>query len=197
MKKLTFKQFNEFVGYVVNECFAQDEDGNDIGYYPEFKELSISEMVAKFYFDFTPTEDLEKDYEYYLDMMEKFTNEDLSKEGFEIIQYYNIIDAIEEKIEFRKAKIISNSKSEFSEIASRFNIILDTINSKLKDIDPKKLEKFIGKLNPDELVKAYNRSGTGNKVRDDAISQLVSENKELKNQINAKNVVSDNVVNIK
>jgi hypothetical protein len=62
----------------------------------------------------------------------------------------------------------------------------------------KKIDKIIKKLNVNEVVKAYQKSGIGNDVRDKAIqdqSQTLKEKDkiitDLKNQISARNVLAD------
>ena len=196
MRKLTFKEFDTFISYVVNECFMRDEEsGKDIAYYPQFKDLSILEKIAEYHYDYVSSGDLEKDYDYYLDnILPKFdilleTSDDTVVKK----QHEQIIKTIDERIEFRKSQMLNNSKSEISVIADKIVETIGIINSKLAVIDEKKLNKFLNKLNVDEIVKAYNRVGSGNKTRDNAISELAKENIELKNQISAKNVVADNV----
>jgi hypothetical protein len=70
------------------------------------------------------------------------------------------------------------------------NTLLSTLNDKAKDLDTKKLEKIFKKLNPEAILKAYQKSGIGEDIRDKAIQEQVQEIKDLKNQISARNVIA-------
>lgn len=98
---------------------------------------------------------------------------------------------IDDKIEFKKQEMLHNKKSSMDEAFESLNTLLLSLNEKAKELDVKKLEKIIKKLNPKELVKAYEESNIGNNMRDKTIQEQAKEIKELKKQNGARNVVSD------
>lgn len=99
----------------------------------------------------------------------------------------NIADAhnfnymLRRQINAKREYIKNNQKSSADEVLESLNILLSTLNDKAKELDVKKLDKMLKKLTPQEVVKAYQKSGIGNDVRDKTIQ-------ELRNQISSKNV---------
>jgi hypothetical protein len=110
---------------------------------------------------------------------------------FNTRQWISILQSANELIDYRKQKLIHNKKSSMDEAFESLNTLLSTLNEKAKELDTKKLEKIIKKLNPKELVKAYEESNIGDTLRDKAINELNKENIELKKQNGARNVMAD------
>ena len=197
--ELTFKEAYEFVNNVVDACFIT-KDGIDVDYTPLNKIPSIQANFCELYTDieFLQTEDeegkeiegsFEKNFSTYMNV-EINANGLVTSDGslLNYFQFKGLLEAIDEQIEFRKQKLIHNQKSSMDEMFEKATELLEVLNVKAQELDTKKLEKIFKKLNPNEVVKAYQKSNIGDGIRDKAIEDLKKENIELKNQISARNV---------
>jgi len=107
---------------------------------------------------------------------------------------YDFDNMIDRRISEKREYIKENRKNSMDEVLDGVSTLLSTLNSKASELDVKKLDKVIKKLNPQEIMKVYKNSGIGNDIRDKAIQDQAKEIKELKNQISARNVMADKTV---
>ena len=180
-ENLTLTDAMVFTKLVVDNVFDETE------YVPIYRDLAITKSFLTMYTDITIS-DLD---EIYNNMTEykTFIDNIVTVDNFDYLQYDDIINNINELIEFKKEQIIH--KSAMDEAFGSLATLLSTLNEKAKELDTKKLDKLLKKLNPQELIKAYQKSGIGENFRDKAIQDLAKENKELRNKENARNVLSD------
>jgi hypothetical protein len=190
--QLTFAETLRIVEDAVSACFEMDDEGNDIGFRPEIKDVSLQCAFYENYVDGKLSEDFDEAFATYMaiDIDGIYPN----NKDFNYSQWIQICHAVSDGIEFRKQKMLNDKKSSMDEAFDSLNTLLTTLNEKAKELDTKKLEKIIKKLNPQELVKAYQKSELAEGVRDKAIQDLAKENKELRNQISARNVMADKKV---
>lgn len=184
-KTLTFKESIQFIDGVIDSVFTQDEEGNDIDYSPSALLPLLQSTFLEMYTDFEFSEDFDKNFEFYSEIDVDYYTNTQSVNG---IQLKGILKAIDEGIDFRKQKLINSQSKPVDEAFDMLATLLSTLNSKAQELDVKKLDKILKKLNPSEVMKAYQKSGIGEGVRDKAIQELSKENKDLKNDISARNV---------
>lgn len=185
-EKLTLTESISFIKSVVDNVV----DTNEGTFEPLFFNVSLMSNILTMYTD-TQDIDIDEVYDNY-DEYETFFADILKYQSdFNSDQYQHLFACIHDEIEFKKQQIIHNQNSAMDEMFVAVNTFLTTLNEKAKEFDVKKLDKVIKKLNPQEILKAYQRSGIGDSARDKAIQDLAKENKELKNQIGARNVLAD------
>lgn len=176
-KFLSLGEMTEVVNNAVDICFIKDDEGNDVDYVPEYKEVSLNAAFCEKYLGLELSEDFDEAYNVYMNVDIYGYLDEINKD-----QWRSIEIAISNKVEFRKAKLLQ-PKSELDDMFKTFNNLLETANSKLAELDVKTFEKIAKKLNVKELVKAYQTSGIGEGVRDETIAQLSKELKETKNKL--------------
>ena len=98
---LTLEEVLQFVNTVVEMCFMQDEENNDIDYSPIWKEVSILNCFAEYYTDYKATDDIEANYLTYKDLNPFKSNIDQE-------QFASMLVAIDEMIDYRKAKLLQS-----------------------------------------------------------------------------------------
>jgi len=192
--QLTFAESINFVDSIVDSCFEKDELGNDVGYSPSSLQPLIQSTFVEYYTDYEFVEDFDTNFAVYMSVK---INESLSATNGKFInmtQLNGMFKAINDGIEFRKQQMLNNKKSAMDEAFESLSTLLSTLNTKAEKLDPKKLNKIINNLTPESILKAYQKSNIGDDVRNNAIETLVKENKELKNQISARNVLAKPVV---
>lgn len=183
--QLTFKETIAFVDGVVNCVFDQDDEGNDIGYSPVDLQPLIQSTFAKSYTDIEFGDNFEENFEKYMGI--NIDSEINGCSNFNKSQYAGILKAIDEGISYRKQRLL-DSQSAQSQMYSAITGLINTLNSKASELNMKSLEKQLSKLNVKELMKEYSKSNIGKDLRDKAIQDLGKENKDLRNEISARNV---------
>lgn len=184
-EQLTLTESLSFVKSVVNNV-VDTEDGT---FEPLFFDVSLMSNIITMYTDVKDT-NIDEVYTNYLEY-ETFFNGILKyKDAFNSDQYQKLLVNIMDVIEFNKEQIIHNKKSAMDEAFTQLSTLLSTLNDKAKELDVKKLEKVFNKLNPNEILKAYQKSGIGDGVRDKAIQEQAQTIVDLKNQISARNVMA-------
>lgn len=98
---LTLTEMSEFINMVVEMCFLQDVEGDDIDYSPIWKEITILNCFADYYTDYKATDDIEANYLIYKDLNPWKSNIDQE-------QFVSMIVAIDEMIEFRRDKLLQS-----------------------------------------------------------------------------------------
>ena len=118
---LTLTEMNEFINMVVEMCFLQDVEGKDIDYSPLWKDVTILNCFAEYYTDYKSSDDIEENYLTY-----KVLNPWKSK--IDLAQFATMMVAIDEKVEYRKAKLLQTQTplagllDEITSIIKRWNI---------------------------------------------------------------------------
>lgn len=183
--QLTFAESMQFVDGIIDSCFVKSEEtGEDIDYSPASLQPLIQSSFVEFYTDYEFVDDFDKNFAEY---MQVDIDNVVKNKGINKTQLDGMLKAIIDGIEFRKQKLL-DSQSKQSEMYSAITNLISTLNSKAEQIDVKKLDKYFKKLNPNELLRAYQKSGIGNDLRDKTIQDLANENKELRNEVSARNV---------
>lgn len=185
--QVTFAKMLEIVNDAVDACFDTDENGIDTDFRPECKKVSLQCAFCENYLQLELSEDFDEAFATY--MAVGIDDYNINKD-----QWYSIIHAVNDKIEFRKQKLLNSQPKPVDEMYLAITTLLSTLNSKASELDVKKLDKVIKKLNPQEVMKAYKNSGIGNDIRDKAIHEQAQEIIDLKNQISARNVMTDKTV---
>ncbi|MDF2588231.1 MAG: hypothetical protein K0S41_2072 [Anaerocolumna sp.] len=181
-EQLTIVESLSFINSVADTVV----DLEDNTFSPLFFDIAL---ISNFIISYTDIEqpDLEDVYAN-LNEYQTFVENTCYADNFNRSQYNYVMDSINSTIEFNKQQIIHKQTSALDEIAVQLSNLLSTLNSKAQELDVKKLDKVIKKLNPEAILKAYQKSGIGDDVRDKAIEELRNENIKLKNDISARNV---------
>lgn len=135
---LTLTEMNEFINMVVEMCFMQDIEGDDIDYSPIWKEVSILNCFAEYYTDYKATGDIEANYLTYKDLNPWKSNIDQE-------QYASMLVAIDEMIDYRKEKLLQ-SQTPLAELLGEITKIIKGLGNNF-DIDTiGKLTKKLGSM---------------------------------------------------
>lgn len=187
--QLTFAETVKFVDGIVNCVFDQDDEGNDIKYIPSKLQPLIQSTFAIFYTNIEFGDNFEENFEKYmsLNIDDEINSYNNSYDNFNRAQYNGILKSIDEGISYRKQRLL-DSQSAQSQMYSAITGLINTLSSKASELNMKALEKQLSKLNVKELMKEYSKSNIGKDLRDKSIQELSKENKDLKNEISARNV---------
>jgi len=152
-ERITFQETIKMINEVFNAVFDTDEETNITSYLPELYDYAIGLAYIKYYGGYTSKGNSDDDYNTVIDYLEKIQNTSNP-------QLIGIIEAVNEKIEFKKAEISKsniNIVSKFDELAEPIMEFIDTISKKVSEIDTEKLNKQLKKLNVKNLVDSYFR----------------------------------------
>jgi len=174
---------------IFNSYFNEDETTGTTEFTPYYREIAQVHAFAEFFLDGVEFEEND-------DIYESVISDDELKEKYQECSslnncFLNILSDVYEMVNFKKEQIIHSKKSSMDEIFDMVSNLLSTLNDKAKEIDTKKLEKILKKLNAQEILKKYQESGIGNDLRDKTIHEQSKEIKELKNKLGAVNVLAD------
>jgi hypothetical protein len=147
-QSLTLLETLRFIDMVVDNCFTQDEKGNDIEYTPQYKYPALKEAIAIFYTDYEKTDDIVANYETY-----KSLNINTDFEGYE--QFYEMTRAIDERIEFRKQKMLNSDNVVSKFVTDLLKEQIETVKLQKKVIQ--QAEKLNKQFTPEE-IKAMNEN---------------------------------------
>lgn len=146
-KLLTLEETLKFINMVVDKCFEQNDTGEDIAYTPELKFAAIQEANALFY---------DGDY--------KINNFDVSYETVNRIginpelvnssQYTFIIYAINEKIDFRKQKLLKQDNDVTKQVINLLKEQIETIKLQKKALQ--QTEEINSQYSKKEIMKVIN-----------------------------------------
>jgi hypothetical protein len=182
-ESLTLVESIAFVQSVVDDTVSLE----DKSYTPLLYDLGLVKYFITYYTDLE-SPDLETLYSNYKDYKD-FVDIIIVSDGFNEDQYYKLVNAIDDEIYLKKEQLIHSSAMD--DMFASLNTLLTTLNSKAQELDVKKLEKILKKLNPQEIFKAYQKFGIGNDVRDNAIQELGKKLRQYENNEKAKNVLAD------
>lgn len=190
-KEFSLSEKIGIINIAVDSYFTEDDGTGEVLYTPYYKEIGLVTAFGIYALEGVIFDEDESIYE----AITSDIDDPCDSLNFSLRSHYfrwlesieDILDDIKDMVEFRKAKLLQ-PKSELEEMFKAINQVLETTNSKLGELDIKGIEKIAKKLNVKELVKAYQNSGIGDGIRDAEIAKLAKENKELKNEITARNV---------
>lgn len=187
-KEFTLSEKIGIINIVVDSYFTEDDDTGEVLYTPYYKEIGLVTAFGIYALEGVTFDEDESIYDSIIKDSEDDFGDSLYKRYLLWLEDVNVIlDDIKDMVDFRKAKLLQ-PKSELDDMFKAINQVLETANSKLAELDIKGIEKIVKKLNVKELMKAYQSSGIGDGIRDAEIAKLAKENKELKNQITARNI---------
>lgn len=192
--ELTFGESIRFINSVCDSCFTTDENGNDIDYSSASKHPLIQATFCEYYTDmeFLPTEDEEgneiegafdKNFSSYMTVDINQNWHDVDYKVLNRQQLAGILSAIDEQIEFRKQKMLSQN-NEVSKLVTDLlkenienvklqkkatNEILE-MNKKYQKKDIDKMVKVIDNINKNMKNPAYQK---------ELVSKLVDVSKEV------------------
>lgn len=152
-KTLTFKEMFEFVNDVVNTCFSEGENEH----VPHVKEFMKRVCLVEKYTNLTLPKSTEKSYNllYRTDVVEKIL------EHIDCVQYHEICNAIDEKINSTLKANIDAINRQIDQIFSSFNTLqeqMDAIFGNISQEDVTSLMKTLaenGGFDEKKIVDAY------------------------------------------
>lgn len=143
--QLTFSETLRIVQDAVDTCFDVDEEGNDVGFRPECKEVSLQCAFYEHYIGLELSDDFEEAFATYMSI----NIDEVS--GFNRDQWYSIRNAVSEKIEFRKQKMLQKDIRVTSildeEIIKFANILTEVVQKLPQGFDMKTVQPFMEKIN--------------------------------------------------
>lgn len=188
-KNLSLSEKISIINLVVDSYFTENVETKEIEYTPWYKEIGLVSAFGIYVLEGVTFDEDESIYDLIIEDHTNAYEDNLYRRYLLWLEdIEDILNDIEDVVEFRKAKLLQ-PKSELDEMFKSLNKVLETLNSKATELDVKNIEKLAKKLNVKELMKAYQSSGIGDGIRDAEIAKLAKENKELKNQITARNVM--------
>lgn len=161
--QLSFNEVINIVNDAVDACFKVDENGNDVDFRPECKKPCLQCSFFQTYTDMEFVEDFAENFDKYmaLDINDLLTSTNIY---FNKKQWDDLVQAVDEKVEFRKQKLINSQPKPVDEAFDMLTTLLTTLNNKAQEIDVKKIEKQLKKFNVNEVVKAYQKNNIFNGV---------------------------------
>ena len=120
--ELTYSEMATLVAEVVNNCFEQNEAGEDVNYIPAIKHPALCAAIVEYYYGFEYSKDPEANYKEYIRI-------DVDKHLMLVPAFAPILKAIEEEIDFRKQKLIH--KSPLDELFGEITKIVKTMSGSL------------------------------------------------------------------
>lgn len=153
--QLTFTESLQFVNGVIDSCFTQDEEGNDIDYSPASLQPLIQSTFVEMFSDYTFVDDFDANFAEYM----AIDIDDLIQDKkVNATQFYGMTRAINDGIEFRKQKMLQKNIRVASildeEIIKFANVLTEVVQNLPKNLDfssiQPALEKISKMANPDE-----------------------------------------------
>jgi len=143
--QLTFAETLRVVKDAVDASFETDENGNDIEFRPEIKEISLQCSFYENYIGLELSEDFDEAFATYMAV----DIDDI--EGFNRDQWYSIRNAVNDKIEFRKQKMLQKNIRVTSildeEIIKFVNVLSEVVQKLPQGFDMKSVQPFMDKIN--------------------------------------------------
>lgn len=141
----------EFVNSVVESCFADNGE-----YIPEVKEYAVRRNVLERYANFRIPVDVHKCY----DLVYGTNAYDTVLEHVNAAQFRDMMEAIEEKIQFKADSMIDTLRTQIEGIVSNMNALQEQTKHMFDDMSEEDLKKISdaleqGGLSEEKLVAAY------------------------------------------
>lgn len=135
---LTLKEANDFINNVAYAGFSKAEDGS-IQYNPVFQKLELKSNFLNYYTNYQPHENVEDDYANFAN----FNLEDYEvSDVYSSIQFKDILEAIDEKVEYIKNQTFSNSSTNDKNFEDLFVMYLSPLISKMNEMCEKETQRI-------------------------------------------------------
>lgn len=135
---LTLKEANDFINNVAYAGFSKAEDGS-IQYNPFFQKLELKSNFLNYYTNYQPHENVEDDYANFAN----FNLEDYEvSDVYSSIQFKDILEAIDEKVEYIKNQTFSNSSTNDKNFEDLFVMYLSPLISKMNEMCEKETQRI-------------------------------------------------------
>lgn len=135
---LTLKEANDFINNVAYAGFSKTEDGS-IQYSPFFQKLELKSNFLDYYTDYEPHENVEDDYANFAN----FNLEDYEvSDVYSSIQFKDILESIDEKVEYIKNQVFSNSSTNDKNFEDLFVMYLSPLISKMNEMCEKETQRI-------------------------------------------------------
>lgn len=152
--QLTLAETLRIVADAVDACFDTDENDNDIDFRPEMKNISLQCAFCEHYLELELSEDFDEAFATYMavDIDEYIHNNPTREEDkFNIDQWYSICNAVSDKIDFRKQKMLQKNIKVTSildeEIIKLSDVLAKTVAELPKTFDYSSIQPFVDKIN--------------------------------------------------
>lgn len=153
IKALPFDKFAQLVTDIVYQCFQQE--GDNRVYYACKKQFVFKASVIQAYTNIKT--DINTAKLYHLVNCEPLYREIVSH--IDNNQFANLMQSVEEQIEFEKKTLITNYEEKFNKAIEEFNVVTKKL-SFVKDVDMEQLTKVMSKieqLSPNEIVEVLKK----------------------------------------
>lgn len=135
---LTLKEANDFINNVAYAGFSKSEDGS-IQYNPFFQKLELKSNFLNYYTNYQPHENVEDDYANFAN----FNLEDYEvSDVYSSIQFKDILESIDEKVEYIKNQVFSNSSTNDKNFEDLFVMYLSPLISKMNEMCEKETQRI-------------------------------------------------------
>lgn len=175
--QVTFADTLRIVQDAVDACFDTDENGADVDFRPECKMASLQLAFCENYLGMEFGEDFDENFAKYMSV-------DINEYDTVLSQWYGIVHAVNDKIEFRKQKMLNQQ-----------NEVLTTLLTKLvkKEIEVQDLQKKVleqtekinSQYSKEEMLAITNTFAEVNKLSNNpeylkAVAEVVHNDKTIK-----------------
>lgn len=127
--QLTFTETIRVVEDAVSACFEKDEKGNDIDFRPECKEFSLQCAFFENYIGQELSDDFDEAFATYMAVdIDKYLAKDVNAD-----QWYAIRKAVNDKIEYRKQKLLSSISN--AQSSTLTTLVSELVKKEIKNQD--------------------------------------------------------------
>lgn len=159
-RRLSLEEMMYFVNGVVDNCFADDES-----YLPEVKEFSIRCGMLEMYGNFRLPTNVSSRYALVFSEAGTLAY-DLIAQQIDLIQFEEIQDVIEEKIDYRVNTSIEKANRQINELVNSLMQMEEQMKGIFGDMTADEMNGLIGSLlngvDEEKLMKAYMEYQAGN-----------------------------------
>lgn len=146
VENVSLDNFMRMVKMVVDSVFYTDEVTGLVSYMPENYHYTLRLAIGMYYFGYELDDDVEFNYKHVM-------RYDLNNLKSTIPQIAELIDAIDNEIEFKKQQLLY--REIFSPIVNEFQPLLLNIAKVVNEVDVNKITEQINSITPSDIVKAY------------------------------------------
>lgn len=136
---LTLKEANDFINNVAYAGFSKAEDGS-IQYSPFFQKLELKSNFLDYYTDYQHYENVEDDYAEFANF--DFESNSRISQIYSSIQFKDILESIDEKVEYIKNQAFSISSTNDKNFEDLFVMYLSPLISKMNEMCEKETQRI-------------------------------------------------------
>ncbi|WP_044296221.1 hypothetical protein [Robinsoniella peoriensis] len=136
---LTLKEANDFINNVAYAGFTKTEDGS-IQYSPFFQKLELKSNFLDYYTDYQHHENVEDDYAEFANF--DFESDSRISQIYSSIQFKDILESIDEKVEYIKNQAFSISSTNDKNFEDLFVMYLSPLISKMNEMCEKETHRI-------------------------------------------------------